>query len=92
MTLTPIGARVVVKLDTTPAEQKVGNLYVPGTTETIGAQAGIVIAVGDDPDLQKMIKIGDRILFPKYKGTEIEVDGVKYVIVDRDEILAEVEL
>ncbi|HPF09597.1 MAG TPA: co-chaperone GroES, partial [Candidatus Cloacimonadota bacterium] len=48
-------------------------------------------AVGNDEDLQKIVKVGDKVLYGKYAGTEIELDGIKYLILSKSDILAVVE-
>jgi len=50
-----------------------------------------VIAVGTDEDLQKIVKVGDMVLYGKYAGTEIELEGEKLLILSKSDILAIVE-
>ncbi len=90
MLLKPIDDRVVIKLDTKPTETKVGNLYIPDTAKE-KPQIGEVIAVGNDEDLQEVVKVGDNVLYAKYGGSEVELDGEKYLILSRSDILAIVE-
>lgn len=52
---------------------------------------GEVIAVGSDEDLQEKVKIGDKVLYAKYGGEDISVDGKDYKIILRSDILAVVE-
>ena len=54
-------------------------------------QIGEVLAVGTDEDLQKIVKVGDKVLYGKYSGTEVEVEGEKLLILSKDDILALVE-
>jgi chaperonin GroES len=49
---------------------------------------GEVIAVGTDEDLQEHIKVGDKVLFGKYGGEDITLDGKDYKIIQRSDILA----
>ena len=49
---------------------------------------GEVIAVGTDEDLQEHIKVGDKVLFGKYGGEDITLDGEDYKIIQRSDILA----
>ena len=52
---------------------------------------GKVVAVGTDEDLKEHVKEGDKVLFAKYGGEEIELDGKEYKIIQRADILAVVE-
>jgi len=52
---------------------------------------GTVIAVGTDEGLQKLIKAGDKVIFGKYAGEEIKIEGKKHLIIKRSDILARVE-
>ena len=54
-------------------------------------QIAEVIAVGNDEDLQKIVKVGDKVLFGKYAGTEIEFEGEKLLILSKSDLLAIVE-
>ncbi len=90
MKLKPIEDRVVVKIDTAKQEKTVGGIIIPDTAKE-KPQMAEVIAVGTDEDLQKIIKVGDKILYGKYSGTEVEVDGEKLLILAKSDILAIVE-
>ena len=52
---------------------------------------GKVIAVGTDEDLQEKVKVGDKVLYAKYGGEEISVEGKDYKIIQRADILAVIE-
>ncbi|MDY0152046.1 MAG: co-chaperone GroES, partial [Candidatus Cloacimonas sp.] len=54
-------------------------------------QMAEIIAVGTDEDLIKLVKVGDKVLYGKYAGTEIELDGEKLLILSKSDILAIVE-
>ncbi len=90
MKLRPIEDRVVVKLSTEAEEKKIGGIIIPDTAKE-KPQMAEVIAVGTDEDLKKAVKVGDMVLYGKYAGTEIELDGVKYLILSKSDILAIVE-
>ena len=70
-----------------------GGLYIPDTAKE-KPQQGTVVAVGpgrlnDDGERMPMeVKIGDRVLYGKYAGTEVTVDGNEYLIVKESDILA----
>ncbi|MGC9362567.1 MAG: co-chaperone GroES [Candidatus Syntrophosphaera sp.] len=90
MKLRPIEDHVVVKIDNATQEKKQGNIIIPDTAKE-KPQIAEVIAVGTDEDLQKIVKVGDKVLFGKYAGTEIELDGEKLMILSQSDILAIVE-
>jgi chaperonin GroES len=90
--ITPLADRVVVK----PLEETVerrGGLYIPDTAKE-KPQQGEVIAVGpgkvnDSGDRTPMeVKAGDRVLYGKYSGTEITVDGDEVLILRETDVLA----
>jgi len=90
MKLRPIEDHVVVKLSSEAEEKKIGGIIIPDTAKE-KPQIAEIIAVGTDEDLKKAVKVGDKVLFGKYAGTEIELDGVKYLILSKSDILAVVE-
>ncbi len=80
----PIGERIVVK----PSEQETktsSGIYLPDSAKE-KQNYGEVVAIGkiDDEEL----KIGDKVLYAKYGGTEIELDGEKYTILEKTDLLA----
>lgn len=88
----PLYDRVVVRR-VVEEEKSRGGLYIPEQAKEKPAQ-GEVLAVGQGrrPDSGGLIPLetrtGDRVLFGKYSGTEIEIDGEKLLILREDEILA----
>jgi chaperonin GroES len=90
--LRPLYDRVLIRR-VNEEEKSRGGLFIPEQAKEKPAQ-GEVLAVGQGrrPDSGGLIplevKIGDRVLFGKYSGTEIEVDGEKLLILREDEILA----
>jgi len=85
MKLTPIGDRVLLKAEESETKTA-GGLFIPQTAQE-KTQSGTVIAVGDDKDAIK-VKTGDKVLYDKYAGTAIKVDGVDHLIVKMSDILA----
>jgi len=91
MNIRPLHDRVVVKR-IEQSEQKQGSLYIPDSAKE-KPQEGEVVAVGkgkraEDGTLIEMdVKVGDRILFGKYSGSDIKMDGDEYLIMREDEIL-----
>ena len=95
MNLKPLGDRIVVKVLDREEKTK-GGLYLPDTAKEKPTE-GEVIAVGSGKVLdngQKLpieVKVGDRIIFSKYAGTEVKLDGEDYVIFSERDVLAIVE-
>lgn len=88
MKITPLGDRVLVKIAESEEKTK-GGLYIPQTAQE-KTQTGVVTAVGDDKDAIK-VKTGDKIMYDKYAGTSIKIEGVDYLIVKAGDIIAIVE-
>ncbi|MBZ5626201.1 MAG: co-chaperone GroES [Acidobacteriia bacterium] len=95
MDLRPLNDRVMVKrLD--EGEQKSGGIIIPDSAKEKPQQAE-VRAVGNGKLLESGeratmdVKPGDRILFGKYSGAEIKIEGTEYLILKEDEILAVLE-
>lgn len=88
MTLQPLDDRLLVEPeeDQAPARTQ-GGIYLPDSAKEKPRTAKVV-AVGTDEDLQEKIQVGDRILYGKYGGDEIELEGKKYLILQRNEVLA----
>jgi len=85
MKLQPMDDRVVV--ERVEEEVKTGNIIIPDSAKE-KPRLGKVIAVGTDEDLQEKVKVGDKILYGKYVGDEVELEGKEYLIVQRADILA----
>ena len=87
MSLKPLNDRVLVKrLES--EEKTAGGLYIPDTAKE-KPLAGKVIAAGPGTSEVKMeVKAGDQVLYGKYAGTEIQIEGVDYLIMKQSDILA----
>jgi chaperonin GroES len=81
----PLGSRVLVRVLAEESMTKSG-LYVPDSAKE-KPQRGEVVAIGDDTDLIK-VAVGDRVLFPKYTGTEIRVADQDHLIIESTDLLA----
>lgn len=90
MTLKPLDDRVVIVPTSETEEKKVGGIIIPDSAKE-KPQIAEVVAIGTDEDLKEILKIGDKVLYAKYGGTEIELEGKKYLIVGRNDILAIME-
>ena len=87
MKVQPLDERVLVK--PIEPEEKVGSIIIPDTAKE-KPMTGEVIAVGTDEELKKLIKKGDKVIFGKYAGEEIKINGEKHLIVPRADILAKI--
>ena len=84
----PLGTRVLIRPEEEEARTSSG-LYLPETAKE-KPQKGVVVAIGDEEEDIK-VKVGQKVLFPKYTGTEIKIDGVDHLIMEADDILAVIE-
>ncbi|HHJ10725.1 MAG TPA: co-chaperone GroES [Bacteroidetes bacterium] len=83
----PLGDRVVVFPE--PAEEKTSTGIIIPDTAKEKPQRGTVVAVGSGTESEKMeVKAGDKVLYGKYSGTEINIDGEDYLILRQSDILA----
>ena len=95
MKVRPLQDRVIVKR-IAEAEKSRGGIIIPDTAKEKPGE-GEVIAVGSGKADEKGkirpldVKKGDRVLFGKYSGSEIKVDGVDHIILREDEILGVIE-
>ncbi|MCL5792032.1 MAG: co-chaperone GroES [Deltaproteobacteria bacterium] len=85
MKIQPLEDRVLIK-PLEEKEKKLGSIIIPDTVKE-KPQIGVVEAVGTDEELKKIVKAGDKVLFGKYSGTEFEIDGVNYLIVQKSDVL-----
>lgn len=91
MKLVPLGDRVVLKQEVAEETTKSG-IVLAGQTKEKPQQAEVV-AVGpggivDGKEVAMLVSVGDKVIYSKYSGTEVEVDGEEYLIVKQNDILA----
>ncbi|MCG6880180.1 MAG: co-chaperone GroES [Deltaproteobacteria bacterium] len=95
MKVKPLHDRVIVKRVEEEAKTK-GGIIIPDTAKEKPVE-GVVLAVGDGKvaeDGKKIaleVKKGDKVLFGKYAGTEIQIDGEEHLIMREDDIIAIIE-
>jgi len=95
MNLKPLGDRIVVKV-VTQEEKTKGGIVLPDTVKE-KPQEGEVVAVGSGKVLengQKLpleVKVGDKIIFSKYAGTEVKIEGEELIIFSERDVLAVVQ-
>ena len=92
----PLHDRVIVRRIEDSTDKTAGGLYIPDTAKE-KPQEGEVIAAGEgkykeDGTRQTLdVKVGDRVLFGKYSGSEIKIDGEELMMMREDEILGIIE-
>jgi chaperonin GroES len=95
MNLRPLQDRIIVKR-LEEESMTAGGLYIPDTAKE-KPQKGEIVAVGkgkvteDGKVIPVDVKVGEKVLFGKYAGTEIKIDGVDYLIMREDDILGVIE-
>lgn len=94
MKLVPLGDRVVLK-ELVAEETTKSGIVLPGQAQEKPQQAEVV-AVGpggvvDGKEVTMSVKSGDQVIYSKYSGTDVKLDGEEYIIVKQSDILAVVE-
>lgn len=94
MNIRPLGDRVVIKAIESEETTK-GGIVLPGSAKE-KPQMAEVIAVGpggmvDGKEVKMEVKVGDKVIYSKYAGTEVKLDDEEYIIVRQNDILAVVE-
>lgn len=89
MKIKPLADRVLVK--PAPAEEKVGGIIIPDTAKEKPLRGQVIAAGNGTKDEQMVLKEGDTVLYGKYAGTEIELDGEKFLIMRQSDVLGIIE-
>ena len=94
MKIMPLGDRVVIQ-NVGAEEQTKGGLYL-ATTAKEKPQMAVVLAVGpggnvDGKEVPMVLKVGDKVVYRRYAGTELKLDGEDYVITKQSDVMAVVE-
>ncbi len=94
MKLVPLGDRVVLKQLVAEETTKSG-IVLPGQAKEKPQQAEVV-AVGpggviDGKEVTMQVKVGDQVIYSKYAGTEVKLDGEEFIVVKQNDIVAVVE-
>jgi len=84
MSFQPLGNRVLIQREE-QTNQTASGLYIPDSAKEKPSE-GKVVAVGKDA-IETGLNEGDIVLFPKYGGTEVTIDGNEYLIISSDDIL-----
>ena len=95
MKLVPLFDRVVLEKEKME-ETTASGIVLPGQNDKEKPGQAVVVAVGpggvvDGKDITMQVKVGDHVLFSKYAGSEVEIDGQKYTVVKQNDILAVIE-
>ena len=96
MKLKPLGNKVILEAASKEEVTKSG-IIIPDTVDKEKPEQATVLAVGDGKvgkDGNRIsidVKVGDVVLFSKYSPTEIKIDGIEYLVVSDDDIMAIVE-
>ncbi len=83
--IAPLGENVLVRPEKSGKKTETG-IYLPESASEEQPQEGRVIAVGDSKDIK--VKKGQKVIFRKYSGTEVEISGEQYIIIKNEDILA----
>lgn len=87
MNIKPLADRVLIK-PAAAEEKTAGGIIIPDTAKEKPLQ-GEVLAVGNGTkDEEMVLKAGDTVLYGKYSGTEVELEGEKYLIMRQSDVLA----
>ena len=89
MIIKPLADRVLVL--PAQAEEKVGGIIIPDTAKEKPQHGTIVAAGNGTKDEEMILKEGDEVLYGKYSGTELEIEGTKYLIMRQSDVLAVVQ-
>lgn len=94
MNIKPLGDRIVIKVVESEETTKSG-IVLPGSAKEKPMQ-GEVLAVGsgemvDGKKVPLEVKVGDKVIYSKYAGTEVKMDGNEYLIIRQSDVLAAIE-
>ncbi|MDR1839844.1 MAG: co-chaperone GroES [Treponema sp.] len=90
MKVKPLADRVLVKLEKNEAKTA-GGIIIPDTAQE-KTQQGVVVETGPGTEKEKItVKSGDKVMYDKYAGVQIKIDGVEHLILKMSDIIAVVE-
>ncbi len=88
MKVVPIGDRILIKV-VEPEAKTPSGIILPETAKE-KPQQGEVLAMGSSAKEELPLDVGDIVLFPKYSGTEVKVEGVEHLLLESSDILAKI--
>ena len=89
MNIKPLADRVLIL--PAPAEENIGGIIIPDTAKEKPLRGKVVAAGNGTKDEEMILKEGDTVLYGKYAGTELELEGEKYLIMRQSDVLAVIE-
>ncbi|MBX4205546.1 MAG: co-chaperone GroES [Candidatus Doudnabacteria bacterium] len=88
MNIQPLGDRILVKV-LEEAETTKSGIVIPGTAEKEKKSEGEIVAIGEGEKVKKLnLKVGDKVMFGKYSGEEVQIEKVEHKFLKEEEILA----
>lgn len=96
MQLRPIGDHLIVK-PLAKEETSASGIIIPDTVQKERAERGEVVAVGPGRTLENGarsvvdVKVGDKVVFKKYSPDEVKIDGVEFLVIKADDVIAVIE-
>lgn len=87
MNIKPLADRVLIK-PTAAEEKTIGGIIIPDSAKEKPLRGEVLAVGGGTKDEQMVLKAGDTVLYGKYAGTELELDGEKYLIMRQSDVLA----
>ena len=87
MKLNPLGDRVVLKQLEAEETTKSG-IVLPGQSQERPQEAEVVAVGPGTKDVEMEVKVGEKVIYSKYAGTEVKLDGEEFIIVKQSDILA----
>lgn len=87
MNVKPLGERLLILVKTSE-EKTAGGIVIPQTAQE-KTQEGTVVAIGSSENIT--VKVGDKIIYDKYAGTQLKINGQDHLIIKIDDVLAVIE-
>lgn len=87
MNIKPLADRVLI-LPMAAEEKTIGGIIIPDTAKEKPLQGKVVAVGAGTKDEEMVIAVGDQVLYGKYSGTELELEGEKYLIMRQSDVLA----
>ena len=87
MKLKPLADRVLIS-PAAAEEKTIGGIIIPDTAKEKPLQGEVVATGNGTKDEEMVLKVGDQVLYGKYSGTEIEYEGVKYLMMRQSDVMA----
>lgn len=86
MNIQPLADRVLIK--PAEAEEKIGGIIIPDTAKEKPLRGEIIATGNGTKDEEMILKVGDKVLYGKYAGQELEFEGDKYMVMRQSDVIA----